>query len=349
MAYIPPNKVGQTHDKISDAKAYLEPRFTHAKIIGTDRSDVITAEYLEAQQIFNARVHADFLKGRRPAGYPDLNPGDTSFDWATQKNMGLLATTAPPPSRQPLGFYSFTGTWGAWNNGFGSDVGVRVDQRKFQHQGLGFDTNAFLIGNDPGHSYIDMLNDGENEYWKFGRYDRRRKVLSGYSGGANCVAQVLNHWAADRRNEIAAVLQFGDPSRPPGKTLLGNDPGGHGISEDFPPDWVLNRYYSFTIDGDMNPNAVGLLPVFYDILSRLEATPEFAMYFFQLLVGQLGGLTTIGSQMLGVGGNPAIAGFGQLAGLLPLITGGGAEPVPNLGALLAYLHLVFINRRPPHA
>ena len=118
------------------------------------------------------------------------------------------------------------------------------------------------------HSYIDMLNDGEAEFWRLGGPDRRPKVLPGYSGGANCVAQVLNHWPADRRGEILAVIQFGDPSRPPGKTLLGNDPGGHGISEDFPPDWVLDRYFSFAIDGDMYPNATGLLPFFYDIQSR---------------------------------------------------------------------------------
>ena len=338
MAWSPPDEIGESHPRISEAKDYLERRFSYAQIIGDDRTDLITPEFLEAQQIFKNRVHADVLRGRREG--PDLDPNSTAFDWATQTQMGLIPRTTPAPEIEPYYGLSWTGTWGAWDNGYGWQVLRRARERapkKIAIQGLGYDTNAFMIGNNPQHSYLDMIEDGVAEGRRFAIPDRRKKVLTGYSGGAGAVVEFLHRWPADRRDEIAMVLQFGDPNRPPGRTLLGNDPGGHGISEDFPPDWVLNRYYSFTLPGDMYPNATGLLPFFYDILTRMEATPEFAMYLFNLFVGQLGTLTQFGAAALGVAGNVAIPGFGALAGLLPLITGsviGSDQAVPNLLLML---------------
>lgn len=333
MAWAPPQKVGDKDPSVAAAKKVLG-RFSYGQGLGS--TDEYTAEFGEALQHFQNNVHSLVATGRRRG--PDVGVLGV-LDWATKTQLGLLAP--PPPTVPARKIVSFTGTWGAWDNGFGYDVGVRVDQGKYQHQGLGYNTNAFMIGNDPGHSYIDMLNDGEAEYLRMFRDDRRPTVLAGYSGGANCVAQVLNHWPADRRSEIIGVVQFGDPSRPPGKTLLGNDPGGHGISEDFPPDWVLDRYYSFTIDGDMYPNAVGLLPVFYDILTRMEATAEFAMYLFNLFINTAtGAFSSIGLQALGLGGNSSIPFFGQLSGLLPLLTGGlgggqqGNQPVNLLSMIL---------------
>lgn len=324
--WAPPSKVGDRDPAIAVAKDKLR-KFSYGKGVGTGQA--YTEEFGLGLRQFQNNVHS--LVATRRRNGPDIAPADFgALNWATKVQLGVITVAPPAPTAPPRLFTSFTGTWGAWNNGFGFDVGERIDRNRYQHQGLGYNTNAFLMGNDPGHSYIDMLNDAEAEYNRLFRDDRRPKVLSGYSGGANAVVQVLNHWPADRRGEILGVIQFGDPSRPPGKTLLGNDPGGHGISEDFPPDWVLNRYYSFTIDGDMYPNAVGLLPIFYDILARLEATPEFAMWFFTLLVSQVGNLTPIGSQLLGIGSNPTgVAGFGQLSSLLPLLTGSA-----GLGGLL---------------
>lgn len=298
-----------------------------------DYTDVVTQPWLDALRVYKNNVQFDVDRGRRPG--PNLHVDDPTFDWATKKQMGLLEpATPPPPTVPPRALYSFTGTWGAWNNGFGFDVGERIDRGLYQHQGLGFNTNAFMIGNDPGHSYIDMLNDGEAEFLRFARNDFRPKVLAGYSGGAGCVVQALNNWPVDRRHEIIGVVQFGDPNRPPGKTLLGNDPGGHGISEDFPGGWVLDRYYSFTLDGDMYPNAVGLLPIFYDILVRMEASVDFIKYLFQLLVDQLGNLTGIGGQLLGLAG-PLSPFFGIMGSMLPLLGGGANSERPvNLMTML---------------
>lgn len=327
MAWAPSDEVGESDPLLPGARKYLS-RFSYgAKLKGTT-GQVIDPDYLEAQRQFKNNVHFDVVRGKR-AG-PDVDPNSPAFDWAAKKQMGLLGPTAP--TVKPYIGYNFTGTWGAYNNGFGWDVLERLNGNRADKQGLGYNTGAFLSP-DPSHSYIDMCNEGANEFLRLALPTRQKKLLFPYSGGCGAAVEALRRWPADRRDEIVMVGAFGDPNRPPGVTLLGNDPGGHGISEDFPPDWILNRYYSFALPGDMYPNAEGLLPIFYDILVRLEATPEFALWFFQLLVGQLGNLTSIGSAVLGVGGSTALAGFGQLAGLLPLITGGQGD-MPNLVAML---------------
>lgn len=337
MTYEPPDEVGETHPKISDAKTYLK-RFAYGKLEGlgtTDVDDTITPGFERAFRQFRINVHFDFARGKRP-GMPDLDPANPDFNWAAQKNMGLLASSSPAPGVPRYYGLSWTGTWGAWDNGYGWHTLRRAKEAnpaKLDIQGLGYNTDAFMMGRDPAHSYQDMIVDGVAEGRKFALPDRRKKILAGYSGGSGCVVAFLHAWPADRRDEIAMVLQFGDPNRPPGRTLLGNDPGGHGISEDFPPDWALPIYYSFTLPGDMYPNAGGLLPIFYDILTRMEATLEFVTYLFSLLVGSAGTLTTFGNAALGLGGSAAIPGFGQLAALLPLITGASG----GLGGLLGGL------------
>lgn len=331
MAYEPPDQVGESHPKISDAKKFLT-RYSYGAALKGDDTDQITPAFLDVQREFKNRVHFDVTRGKR-AG-PDLLPNDPHFDWATQKQMGLIGTAPPPAAAKYYGL-SWTGTWGAWDNGFGYDALVRADRKKIDVQGLGYNTNAFMIGNDPSHSYIDMINDGVSEGWKFAFNDHRLKVLAGYSGGAGCVVEFLRRWPLDRQHEIALILQYGDPNRPPGPTKFGTDWGGHGISEDFPPEVYLNRYYSFALPGDMYPNAEGLLPIFYDILTRMEATLDFMLFLFNLMVSQLGNLTPFGMMGLGLGGNASIPGFGQLAGLLPLITGGAGGG--GLGGLLGGL------------
>lgn len=335
MVYEPPDEVGESHPKISDAKQKLKA-FSYGRLEGlgsTDTDDMITPGFLRAMRQYRINVHFDVMRGKR-AG-PDVDPANDDFNWAVQKQLGLL--TAPAPGVPPYYGLSWTGTWGHWDDGYGYQVLRRAKERnnaKLDYQGLGYNTNAFMMGNDPTHSYIDMLNDGVAEGRRFALPDRRPKIFTGYSGGAGCVVQMLWTWPADRRAEIKMILQFGDPNRPPGPTLLGKNYPGHGISEDFPPDWCLDRYYSFNKPGDMYPNAVGLLPVFYDILTRMEATLDFMMYLFGIMVDQLGNLTPFGMLGLGVGGDSSIPGFGMLSGLLPLITGSGGGSGGLLGGLI---------------
>lgn len=186
--------------------------------------------------------------------------------------------------------------------------------KRFVQQGVGFDTSAFLMGN-PTHSYMDALAEGSTELLRLALPDPRPKVIVGYSMGDDVANRALLRWPAERRDEIKAVIGFGGPSRPPGPTLLGNDPGGKGISGIHTPDWVRDRTWQFTHEGDMYANATGVLPQLYQILIRLEASVEFATYLFNVFT------TSFGEQLLGLVA-AQIPGAGALKPLLGLITPG---------------------------
>jgi hypothetical protein len=256
--------------------------------------------------------------------------GAAPADWQVKVGLGIIKAAAAPAADLRTEFLSVTGTGGFWDNGFGFDVGVRLDPKRFRHQPVGYNTSAFLMG-DPSHSFLDALNDGSAELLRLSLPNYGPKIWDGYSMGASVVTRALNLWPVDRQHEIVMVTQQGDPTRPKGKTLLGNDPGGEGISDERPPAWVLDRYFSFAISGDMYPAADGLLPQLYSILVRAEASPEFAMYLFQMF------LTSAGGMLLGSipGGN--LLGSGALSGLLGLITPGPVSQTtgpPNLFAMI---------------
>ena len=204
--------------------------------------------------------------------------------------------------------------------------------KRFIQQGVGFDTSAFLMGNAT-HSYLDAVREGSAELLRLALPDPRPKVVIGYSMGDDIANQTLLRWPADRRDEIKMVVGFGGPSRPPGVTLLGNDPGGKGIAGIHTPEWLRDRTYQFTHEGDMYANSVGILPQLYQILIRLEVSVEFASYLFNVF------LTNIGQQMLGLMA-ATVPGAGSLSGLLGLITPGRTEDTSgeiNLMAMITNL------------
>lgn len=204
--------------------------------------------------------------------------------------------------------------------------------KRFIQQGVGFDTSAFLMGNAT-HSYMDALAEGSEELLRLALPDPRPKVVIGYSMGDDVANHALLRWPAERRDEIKMYVGFGSPSRPPGPTLLGNDPGGQGIAGIFTPDWLRDRAYLFTAEGDMYPNSVGILPQLYQILIRLEASVEFATYLFNVFA------TTIGKQLLGLVPGAA-AGAGALSSVLGFVTPGPVTQTSgdvNLMAMMANL------------
>lgn len=202
-------------------------------------------------------------------------------------------------------------------------VAPKAPTKKFVQQGVGFNTDAFLMGN-PSHSYNMAVAEEQAEFNRLAYpLVGVPKVLIGYSMGADANNKNLLNWPADRRDEIKCVIQFGDPARPPGPTLLGNDPGGQGISGVFAPEWVLDRYYSFTHSGDMYANATGLLPQLYSILTDLAMTTTFAMRLFSIFTNSIAG-----AGLLGLGGSSSLAGFGSLSSLLPMLTGGSITTNP---------------------
>lgn len=191
----------------------------------------------------------------------------------------------------------------------------KAREKRFVQQGVGFSTDAFLMG-DPTHSYVNAVDEGSAELLRLALpLVGVRKVWIGYSMGDDVVAAALRQWPAERRDEIACVVGFGGPSKPPGPTLLGNDPGGSGISGLFTPEWARGRTYHFTQDGDMYPNAVGILPDLYQILVRLEISIEFAFFLFSKLT------SVIGPALLGIAG-ALVPGFGALSAIAGLVTEG---------------------------
>jgi hypothetical protein len=81
---------------------------------------------------------------------------------------------------------------------------------------------------------------------------------------------------------VVGVTTFGDPSMPAQGSLLGDDPG-EGIGKLPQPEWVWDRYWSYSIDGDWYPRARGLLFQLYEILTKAELTIEFATYLVKVL------------------------------------------------------------------
>lgn len=220
----------------------------------------------------------------------------------------------------------------------------KAPTKRFVQQGVGFDTSAFLMGNVQ-HSYIDAMNECLAEFLRIALpLVGVPKVLYGYSMGADGVNHCLLNWPVERRNEIKLVGQFGNPARPPGPTLLGNNPEGSGIAGVFTPDWARPITYDFTHDGDMYPNAVGLLPFLYQILTRMELSLEFALYLFNVLT------STMGPMLLGMAGSmiPGFStlttGFGALSGILGMVTAGPVTqttgPVVQPFALFAMLPMI---------
>lgn len=276
----------------------------------------------------------EYQERKQASGYRPILPANPTAvrgdcDYETKKALGILPAAPVPDDGPDYVGYAMPGTWGVWN--IGPQCMAINRSPNVWVQGVQWNTNAFL-NPDPQHSYVEAVTEGVAEFLRLALPEPRPKVLSGYSMGAEVVARCLAAWPVDRRDEIKAVITFGSPSRPPGPTKLGSDPGGAGISGFYTPEWARDREWSYTIDGDMYPESVGVMHAVYDLLTRMEASLEFAKYLFTWLTGIpltlsgiLGAVTApangIGSQLLGLAG-AQIPGFGMLAPILGMVTPG---------------------------
>lgn len=287
--------------------------------------DEATSDFIREYQ---ARKAASGYQPVLPAN-PTAAIGDC--DYATKQALGILpmAPIPPAPTTPKYVGYACPGTWGTWNVGpqcmainRASNVWV---------QGVGWNTGAFL-NPDPRHSYVEARVEGTDELLRLALPDPRPKIISGYSMGADVVVRFLHAWPADRRDEIRGVFTFGSPGRPPGPTKLGPDPGGQGISGIFTPEWARDREWSYTIDGDMYSESTGVMNPIYELLTRMEASTDFAKYLFTWLTGIPLDLASIfskitapptptGALLLGLG-STLMPGAGALAPILKLVTPG---------------------------
>ena len=231
--------------------------------------------------------------------------------------------------------YAVPGTWGVWHTGPQAMAVNRYPEKVFC-QGVQFNTSAF-INPDPRHSYVEAVGEGVAELRRLTYPDQRRKIISGYSLGAEVVARFLHSWPADRRGEIIGVITFGSPCRPPGATKLGPDPGGAGISRFFTPEWARDREWSYTIDGDMYSEANSpLMTALYDVLTRMELSVEFARYLLGVLT------SNVGPALLGVAG-AAVPSLRVVRPIHGLVTEGDETETagpPTLFAMLTNLPMI---------
>lgn len=151
-----------------------------------------------------------------------------------------------------------------------------VVARKYPLQGVSYDTTAYLMP-PTAHSFNKATAQGATEGKNLFDKIAGPVIGIGYSMGAKTLRDFEMRLSPSEQARYLGSFNFGDPSMRPGGSLLGDDPG-EGISQEFHPDWVANRYWSYSLDGDWYPRARGLLFFFYRVIARAELTLEFAMY-----------------------------------------------------------------------
>jgi hypothetical protein len=208
----------------------------------------------------------------------------------TLGRLGLNFDQPPPlPTDRPF-FYGASGTWATPFQGPPFDVGWRVEQMGLvRNQPVGYPAAGFLYPN-PFLSYNESVAQGVAELMRLILMNAGQFYLCGYSQGAEVVVRTLRLMLpgqplAHRAGDLLKVITFGSPCRPPGPTLLGNNPPGSGISRVYTPEQFRSRTYDFVLLGDMYSTATDdtLLHLGYEALTPLELELPFALKIFTLI------------------------------------------------------------------
>jgi hypothetical protein len=195
----------------------------------------------------------------------------------------------PLPTDRPF-FYGASGTWATPFQGPPFDVGWRLEQQGLvRNQPVGYPAAGFLNPN-PFMSYNESVALGVAELLRLILMNAGKFYLAGYSQGAEVVVRTLRLMLpgqplAHRAGDLIQVITFGSPCRPPGPTLLGNNPPGSGISRIYTPDEFRSRTYDFVLAGDMYATATDdtLLHLGYEALTALELELPFALKILSLI------------------------------------------------------------------
>lgn len=235
-------QVGMSGPTVQAAKRKLRPRFSYAKQL--DDTEYFGTDLEAVLSTYQVKKNPE----RVAQGKPPLRI-DGVLDYATQDALGMIEHTTPYPI-----------------------------------QGVGGDSRAYLMPPDAPSFQKDVAAFGAEGH-RLHTIMRTRGPASiipiGYSMGGVSVKRYLDTVPPEWESDIKMVITFGDPSMPAGGSLLGDMPG-EGISKEPQPEWCRDRYYSFAIDGDWYPQARGLLPFLYQIISRMELTLDFALWLFKV-------------------------------------------------------------------
>jgi hypothetical protein len=158
-----------------------------------------------------------------------------------------------------------------------------------RNQPVGYPAAGFLYPNR-FMSYNESVALGVAELVRLILMNAGKFYLCGYSQGAEVVVRTLRLMLpgqplAHRAGDLLQVIQFGSPCRPPGPTLLGNNPPGAGISGFYTPEAFRGRTYDFVLEGDMYATATDdtLLHLRYEALTALELDLPFALKILSLI------------------------------------------------------------------
>lgn len=276
------------------------------------------------------------------------------FDDVTAAKAGYRGAGPVPaaPKHRPIWMYSAAGTGGRWWQGpqFDSAEWCKA-QFNLNHQPLDYPAGGFLGlagGGDPGVSYNDSiailgqelekqiglcpdLYDSNVEFWFFG-----------YSQSADGIKVAVNRLFGDGgkyaylRSRINGLVLFGDPTRAPGPTKVGNNPKGWGISRKVFPKWLNDLTWSITNDGDFYAcDDDEIRAMFYEWFVKADTELPFVTYSAQIIIPALLNLL---APKLGVK-NPMAANIlamatgldgGILGSMIGGVAGSSEAPDPKL-------------------
>lgn len=269
------------------------------------------------------------------------------FDETTARIVGYKPGGVEP--RRKIWIYSAAGTGGQWFQGPQFEVGKWCEKvLKLNHQPVDYPAGGFLglAGGNAGPtvSYNESiaglavelerliavcpdLDSPDFEVW-----------FMGYSQSADglkrAVAKLFGDGGrfAHLRSRINGLVLFGDPTRAPGPTKVGNNPKGSGIARWDAPQWVDDLTWSITTHFDVFPCATDdtLLPLFYEWFVKAETELPFVAYSAGIVIPALASYLGIAGMLLG----PALAGMVgvslNMIGALITSFGGGDSPNPEL-------------------
>lgn len=256
---------------------------------------------------------------------------------------------------RPIWCYSAPGSGVPWWIGPPFDLGEWCKSvLNLNHQPVGYPIGGYLgfLGGNPSLSYNDViaaedaelerlislnpdLNDPNVEFWFF-------SYSQSAEGMKRSVARLFGDGGryAHLRPRINGVIAFGDPTRKPGPTKVGNNPPGHGISNWTAPDWLEALTWSIT-NQSPTPDFYAactskIARLAYEVIVRAETELPFVIYLGQIAIPALLNLIAPFAASLtsplalpilsSAAGLPA----GALAPILGGITGSNEQPDPEL-------------------
>jgi hypothetical protein len=279
---------------------------------------------------------------------PQLATGVANY--ATQLALGAATPPPPPPpAYRPIWIYSAPGSGAAWWLGPPFDVGQWCkDVLHLNHQPVNFPIGGYmgLMGGDPGLSYNEVIAaEGASLEWLLDNNPDVQKAMTAlradthapvdvelwftaYSQSADGMEDALVRLFGDGgkyaliRGRINGTLMFGNPSRQPGPTKVGNNPPGWGIARKIRPQWLQDITWSITATSPMGPDFYAacddeIRPLFYSEIVQAETSMSFAEHIVKIIIPVLlnlfGGLGSLLTGGLGGLLGPVIASADQKA------------------------------------